>query len=139
MYTVSKLKIFSLIFVSLLTLIGCETFTPVSPEVKGKGSFIGGADIDVRSEDAMFYIQKTNDSNLLWVIEYEALRNSKLKFQVIENINDIKRPAKSFGTCFSIGKNYVVTNQHVLDENPNIYIIYGSIINLVGFSQPQGS
>lgn len=127
MYTVSKLKIFSLIFVSLLTLIGCETFTPVSPEVKGKGSFIGGADIDVRSEDAMFYIQKTNDSNLLWVIEYEALRNSKLKFQVIENINDIKRPAKSFGTCFSIGKNYVVTNQHVLDENPNIYIIYDEV------------
>lgn len=129
MYKNYKLYFAGLIIISLFLLGGCESFTPepVNPEIEKVGYFVGGADIDIRSEDAMFYIQKSNDSDALWLFEYETLLNSKFKFQVIEDINEIKRPSKSSGTCFSIGKNYVVTNQHVLDENPNIYIIYDDV------------
>lgn len=129
MHKNSKLCFAGLIIIFLFLLGACESFTPesINPEIEKVGYFVGGADIDIRSEDAMFYIQKSNDSNALWLFEYEALKNSKFKFQVIEDINEIKRPSESSGTCFSIGKNYVVTNQHVLDENPNIYIIYDDI------------
>jgi S1-C subfamily serine protease len=124
-----KLCFAGLIIISLFLLDACESFTsdPINPEIEKVGYFVGGSDIDIRSEDAMFYIQKSNDSDGLWLFEYEALKNSKFKFQLIDKINEIQLPSKSAGTCFSIGKNYVVTNQHVLDENPNIYIIHDDI------------
>jgi predicted small secreted protein len=103
---------------------GCESLFYVDPEVIVGGSFIGGADKDIRSDDAFFYIQKANEDDLLWVAEYEALIDSDLQFEVIESLDEIKLPSTSFGTCFSIGGNYIVTNQHVINDNDNIYVLY---------------
>lgn len=61
---------------------------------------------------------------MLWVAEYKALIDSDLQFEVIESLDEIKLPSTSFGTCFSIGGNYIVTNQHVINDNDNIYVLY---------------
>lgn len=113
--------------IGLLSFIGCESiFTPVNPEVK-RQNFIGGADVDIRSEDAIFYIQREHDDSNFWVIEYENLKNHGVNFRLIDDIADIKMPSSSSGSCFSIGRNIVVTNQHIIGDNLDVSVIYGGI------------
>jgi hypothetical protein len=58
MFRVSKSLVFIVFCLFLMLFTGCESLFYVDPEVIVGGSFIGGADKDIRSDDAFFIFKK---------------------------------------------------------------------------------